>query len=90
MPDPLPIEVDSSAASWWAGRGALLLDVRSPEERARGAIPGSRSIPVSDLRARWTELPADRPVIVYCSAGSRSTRAAAFLRDQGLDAAALV
>lgn len=43
-----------------------VLDVRPPEEYRAGHLPGARSIPVSELRARWKELPRGRAVVAYC------------------------
>jgi|SRR5215210_8628 len=49
------------------GRGdVVLVDVRPSEEFAAGHIEGARSIPLSELRARLAELPADREVVAYC------------------------
>ncbi|HUG39668.1 MAG TPA: metalloregulator ArsR/SmtB family transcription factor [Longimicrobiales bacterium] len=44
----------------------IVLDVRPEEEYRAGHIPGARSIPVEELEARLSELPADREVIAYC------------------------
>ncbi|MEV8241793.1 FAD-dependent oxidoreductase [Microbacterium testaceum] len=65
--------------------GALLIDVRTPAEYAAGAIPGSRNIPVDELRARHEEL-LDRPVIVHCQVGQRGHIAARLLTQLGHDA----
>ena len=86
----LPIEVEREAARGWLAAGAVLVDVRERQEREAGRIPGSLWIPISELGRRWRELPRSGPIVVYCSAGSRSFRAAKFLREQGLPAAALV
>lgn len=68
-----------------AGRGAIVLDVRTPEEFATGHIAGALNIPIDDLRERLTELTSkDRPVIVYCQSGSRSIRAAKTLEKAGI------
>ena len=61
----------------------LLLDVRRPEERAAGAIPGSIHIPLDDLRARMRELPRDREIIVHCQSGQRSYFACRILAQHG-------
>jgi NADPH-dependent 2,4-dienoyl-CoA reductase/sulfur reductase-like enzyme/rhodanese-related sulfurtransferase len=49
----------------------LLLDVRTREEHARGAISGSVNIPVDELRNRINELPKDKEIYVYCAIGLR-------------------
>ena len=64
--------------------GAVLLDVRTPEEYAQGRLPGSRNIPLDEI-GRTAELIADRntPLFVYCHSGARSSRAVAALRRMG-------
>lgn len=66
--------------------GQLLLDVRSPGEVKRGAIPGAVNIPVDKLRHRVDELPRDETVPVYCAVGIRSYIASRILRQKGIDA----
>lgn len=43
-----------------------ILDVRPVEEYEAGHIPGAISMPIADLKARWTDLPKDRDVVAYC------------------------
>ncbi|MGI9032362.1 MAG: rhodanese-like domain-containing protein [Acidimicrobiales bacterium] len=66
--------------------GAPVIDVRQPEEYDGGHVPGARLIPLSEVGMRVREVPADGPVYVICLSGSRSQRAAEFLRRQGIDA----
>src|SRR4030043_1557554 len=61
----------------------FILDVRSKEEFDSGHIEGAYLVPVSELENRLAELPRDKPVIVYCRSGSRSTSAANILLDKG-------
>lgn len=61
----------------------LLLDVRRPDERALGFIPGSINIPLDELRGRLNELPRDREIIAYCQSGQRSYNAARILSQHG-------
>ena len=63
--------------------GALLVDVREPDEFAAGHIPGAINAPLSALGE--TELPAGRPLFLYCLRGSRASRAADILRRRGCD-----
>ena len=66
--------------------GALLLDVREPDEWEAGHAPAAVHVPLAALAARAGELDRDRPVVAVCRSGARSERAAAFLRQQGHDA----
>lgn len=64
--------------------GAVLLDVRSPQEFAGEHVEGALNIPVHDLPRRISELgPPNRAVVVYCHSGARSASAAGFLRQAG-------
>ncbi len=62
---------------------SLLLDVREPEEWEAGHIPGAISIPLSQLRARLSELPVDREIDVYCQTGQRGYYACRLLSQHG-------
>jgi phage shock protein E len=65
-------------------RGALLVDVRSPDEFAAGHLPNAVNVPVGELDARLGELgPKDRPLVLYCRSGNRSARAAGTLTRAG-------
>ena len=64
--------------------GALLIDVRMPEEYEEGHIPGSKNIPLSSIR----EIDSlaedfDLPLFVYCHSGARSSRAVYVLKAMG-------
>jgi hydroxyacylglutathione hydrolase len=64
-------------------KGPLLVDVRGPRERQQKRIGGSVSVPLNHLGERLSELPADRPLIVYCAGGYRSSIAASLLQRGG-------
>lgn len=61
----------------------LLLDVREPHELAISALPGARNIPLGALAAHLAELDSAREMVVFCKAGSRSTRALELLVSAG-------
>jgi hydroxyacylglutathione hydrolase len=63
--------------------GLVVLDVRSPAERASGAIAPSLHIPIAQLRGRLSELDPRGPVVAYCAGGYRSSMAASLLRAAG-------
>ncbi|MCV7433426.1 MBL fold metallo-hydrolase [Mycolicibacterium bacteremicum] len=60
-----------------------IVDVRNPGEVAAGAIPNAIPIPVGQLPGRLGELNPDRPTVVYCAGGYRSSVAASLLRRNG-------
>jgi rhodanese-related sulfurtransferase len=66
--------------------GVQLIDVRTAEEHAAGHIPGGRLIPLADLAANAGTIEQDRPVILYCLSGGRSTMATQALSAAGYDA----
>lgn len=61
----------------------LSVDVRTAGERASGHLAGSVSIPLNRLAERAHELPKDRPLLVYCAGGFRSSIAASLLQRDG-------
>lgn len=63
--------------------GALILDVRTPEEFVLGHIEGAINIPTTELRARLGELPRDRFILLYCGVGIRGYLAERILRQNG-------
>lgn len=64
--------------------GAVLLDVRTPEEYAAGHLPGSVNVPLD--RIETIRLERSKPLFVYCRSGARSARACEILRGQGYTA----
>ena len=63
--------------------GAIVVDVRTPEEFSGGAYPGALNIPVQVLAGRLADLPRGRPIVVYCASGIRSESAARLLERAG-------
>ena len=68
-----------------AGR-LVLFDVREGGERAADFVPGSRHMPLGQVKARLGELPRDTPVAFICQTGRRSALATATARRAGYDA----
>lgn len=60
-----------------------LVDVRTADEYDLGTIPGAVNIPVDDLRQRLHEIPADRPVWLFCGVGLRGYIASNILKGHG-------
>jgi hydroxyacylglutathione hydrolase len=63
--------------------GVQVLDVRNPGEAALGSVPGSVLIPLPQLLNHLDDLDRQRPVVVYCAGGYRSSVAASTLRANG-------
>ena len=63
--------------------GALILDVRTPEEWAEGHVPNAILIPLDELENRLNELPKDREIVVICHTGNRSREGAVLLLKAG-------
>lgn len=64
--------------------GALLLDVRTPQEFREQHLTNAQNIPVQELAGRIGELGAkSRPIVVYCRSGARSAAAATVLHAAG-------
>lgn len=61
-----------------------VLDVRETNERALGAIPGSISIPLPELKERMGEVTRGGTVAVHCKGGYRSAIAASLLQAAGI------
>ena len=79
-------EVDPEAARALAESGALLLDVREPNEWNAGHAPHALFIPLGQLAEHVDELPRDRRIVAICRVGGRSARATEFLIAAGVDA----
>ncbi len=69
--------------------GAQLVDVRADHEWEAGHIAGAVHIPLDELAERVGEIDRERPVILTCRGGNRSTMATAALAEAGFDAAKL-
>lgn len=82
-PETVP-QVDPAEAAQLLAGGALLLDVREPEEWAAGHAPAAVHVPLGELDP--SAVPGDRIVVAVCRSGRRSDQAAARLAAAGVDA----
>lgn len=71
------------AAARDAATRPLIVDVREPSEFASERIEGSVLVPLSQFADRHAELPKDRPLVMQCHSGSRSSSATMFLLQRG-------
>ena len=64
--------------------GAVLIDVRTPAEVAKGmAAPTAINIPLQEMPQRLSEFPKDKDLLIYCRSGKRSMAASKFLVENG-------
>ena len=68
-------ELDPKAAAQHVEDGALLLDVREPDEWETAHVPGALHIPLGELGRRFQDLPRGREIVVICRSGRRSANA---------------
>ncbi len=73
------------AAERLAEGAPMVVDVRTPSERDEKRVAGSVGIPLNHLTERLGELPTDRPLLIYCAGGYRSSIAASILQQNGFD-----
>ena len=72
-PQGEPREVSREEARKLVEEGAQLVDVRADHEWNAGHIAGAKHVPLPELPRRTGELDQDRPVVVYCRGGNRSS-----------------
>ena len=63
--------------------GAIILDVREPDEFRAGHVDASVNIPLDALAGEMKNLDKRRPIVTCCRSGARSATAAAFLTRNG-------
>ncbi len=82
--------IDTATLQTWQkeSRTFALLDVRTAAERAVSTRGGTH-IPLAELENRISEIPAIRPLVVYCQSGQRSRLAVAQMHAHGLDMTAV-
>ncbi len=69
--------------TWSTECGAVILDVREPEEWSLGTLPGSTLIAMTELMERVDELDKATPILCVCRSGSRSAQVANYLSGVG-------
>lgn len=64
--------------------GALLIDVRTPEEFAAGHAKAAINLPLADIQnGQLPQVAKDHPIYLYCRSGNRSGIAVGVLKQQG-------
>ena len=77
-------DINQGVKEYTAIPGAVLLDVRTPQEYSEGHIPGSKNVPLQTLdKVRSVVENKDTELFVYCYSGARSRQAAEALGQMG-------
>lgn len=67
-------------------KGAVIIDVRTPHEYDNGRIPRSINIPVDRISSSVERIRSmNKPVVVCCESGMRSSKARTILKSAGID-----
>ncbi|MEU9047730.1 MULTISPECIES: rhodanese-like domain-containing protein [unclassified Kitasatospora] len=77
------LTVDQLRTALTADLPPLVIDVRTCGERAEGSVEDSVHIALNELPGRLDEIPTDRPLVLHCAGGHRSSIAASLLRHHG-------
>ncbi|MGH7664625.1 MAG: MBL fold metallo-hydrolase [Gemmatimonadaceae bacterium] len=81
MPEMNIVELGDTLGS---ADGVSVVDVRTPAEWRAGHLPGVANIPLAQLAQRMAGLPRDRPLLIHCQSGGRSSIGTSLLRASGL------
>ena len=67
-------------------KGAVIIDVRTVGEFQQGNIKGSKNIPLNTISTKIEEIKKmNKPVIVCCQSGMRSSQANSILKNHGIE-----
>ncbi len=61
----------------------FLLDVRTPQEYFEVRLVNATLIPIDQVVKRIGEIPKDKPILIYCAVGSRSSQVSSYLARNG-------
>ena len=77
-------DINQGVQEYKNAAGAVLLDVRSPQEYREGHIPGSQNVPLQQLdKVEEVTENKDTVLYVYCRSGARSRQAVSLLNHMG-------
>ena len=79
------VDVKQAAEMQGGDVGALIIDVREPNEYAQVRAKGSVLLPLGQLNSRVKDLPHDREILLMCRTGGRSSNATKFLASNGFE-----
>ena len=77
-------DINQGVQEYKNAAGAVLLDVRTPQEYREGHIPGSQNMPLQQLdKVEEVTENKDTVLYVYCRSGARSRQAVSLLKHMG-------
>ena len=77
-------DINQGVKEYSATDGAVLLDVRTPDEYRQGHIPGSKNVPLQSIdKVNAVVENKGTPIFVHCLSGARSRQATAILQQMG-------
>jgi rhodanese-related sulfurtransferase len=78
-------EIEVAALARRVAEGALVIDVREPDEYAAGHVPGAVLMPLATVPDNLDRLRSDGPTYIICQSGGRSMRACEYAAGEGYD-----
>ncbi|KGY14290.1 sulfurtransferase [Vibrio tubiashii] len=67
----------------WIEQGALIVDVRTPQEFSAGHLENAINYPLSELNKHFANIDKNTQIVLYCRSGNRSGQAYQYLKSQG-------
>lgn len=81
---PMTLASERAEKGWQlVDRGAMLVDVRTPQEFAQGHLDSAVNFPLSELDNHFKDIEKDKMIVLYCRSGNRSGKAYQYLQSQG-------
>jgi rhodanese-related sulfurtransferase len=79
------IDIETYLEEYYQQNNHVLIDVRTAREFKSGHIPRAKNIALKDIGAKLQEIPEDKPVILVCQTGGRSSAATRTLMQAGYE-----
>lgn len=81
---PQAFSSERAQVGWqWIEQGALIIDVRTPQEFAQGHLNNAVNYPLSELDKHFADIDKEAHIVLYCRSGNRSGIAFEHLSAQG-------
>lgn len=81
---PSVVASERADIGWeWIEQGAVIVDVRTPQEFAADHLDNAKNYPLSELDKHFANIDKDTRIVLYCRSGNRSGQAFRYLQSQG-------